>query len=76
MKFTEQELALISDNKIVIKSILERKYEDIISQLLLEKDPVRSEVLKLWAKECKDFIFGLDNLGKTIKKYEGNKTGI
>lgn len=76
MRYTNEELAVIASNKIYIKSILNKKYDDIIAQLLLEQDPIRSEVLKLWAKECKEFIMALDNLGKPIQKDEGNKTGI
>ena len=77
MKLTPEELAIIGSNKIYIKSILEKKYDDIIASLLLEKDPIRSEVLKLWAKECKDLVIALDNLGKlTPQNKEGNKTGI
>jgi hypothetical protein len=76
MKFTPQELTIISNNKDVIKSILLKKYDDIIAQLLLEKDAVRSEVLKLWAKECKDLTVALDNIGKKVETPIGNQTGI
>ncbi len=76
MKFTEQELTIISNNKDIIKSILLKKYDDIIASLLLEKDAIRSEVLKLWAKECKDLTVALDNIGKKVDKVEGNQTGI
>ena len=76
MKFTPQELNIISSNKDVIKSILLKKYDDIIAQLLLQKDAVRSEVLKLWAKECKDLTIALDNIGKKIDQPVGNQTGI
>lgn len=76
MKFTPQELTIISNNKDVIKSILNKKYDDIIAQLLLEKDPIRSEVLKLWAKECKDLTVALDNIGKKVEQPVGNQTGI
>lgn len=77
MIFTQRELAIISSNKDVIKSILQKKYDDIIAQLLLEKDPIRSEVLKLWAKECKDLAGAMDNLGKKKEeKKDVNTTGI
>ncbi|MCK9370834.1 hypothetical protein M0R04_13070 [Candidatus Dojkabacteria bacterium] len=76
MIFTNVELSIISNNKDVIKSILNKKYDDIIAQLLLEKDAIRSEVLKLWAKECKDLTVALDNIGKKVDKIEGNTTGI
>jgi len=76
MKFTQIELTIISNNKDVIKSILLKKYDDIIAQLLLEKDAVRSEVLKLWAKECKDLTIALDNIGKKVETPVGNQTGI
>lgn len=66
MKFSPSELAFIGNNKPFIKSILEKKCEDIISELLLEQDSLRTEVLKLWAKECKDLVFALDNIGKKI----------
>jgi len=62
MKFTKEELAVIGSNKIYIASILKKKYDDIIASLLIEKDPIRSEVLKLWAKECTELIPALDNL--------------
>jgi len=76
MIFTKEELAVIANDKVYIKSILNKKYDDIIAQLLLERDPIRSEVLKLWAKECRDLANALDNLGQIVKKEEGNKTGI
>lgn len=77
MIFTQRELAIIANNKDVVKSILQKKYDDIIATLLLEKDPVRSEVLKLWAKECKDLSGAMDNLGKKKEdKPDTNTTGI
>lgn len=76
MKFEPRELAIIGNNKDVLKGILAKKYEDIIASLLLERDPIRSEVLKLWAKECKDLTVALDNLGKKTEQIEGNTTGI
>ena len=75
MKFTQEELAVIASNKIYIKSILNKKYDDIIANLILEKDPIRSEVMKLWAKECKDLITAMDNMGKPIKEKDPH-TGI
>jgi len=75
MKFTREEIAVISGNKPYIKSILNKKYDDIIASLLLEKDPIRSEVLKLWAKECKDLVVALDNLTDKPKQ-ENTNTGI
>ena len=68
MILTKEEIAVIASNKIYIKSILEKKYEDIIASLLLEQDPIRSDVMKLWAKECRDLIVALDNIGKSLKK--------
>lgn len=76
MKFTQQELSVIGNNKDILKGILSKKYEDIIAGLLIERDPVRSEVLKLWAKECKDLTIALDNLSNKVEKNEGNITGI
>ena len=76
MKFTREELAIIASNKVYIKSILEKKYDDIIAGLLLEQDPIRSEVKKLWAKECRDLIVALDNIGKGLIKQDNTNTGI
>jgi len=76
MKFTEVEINFIGNGKPIIKGILEKKYEDIINVLLLEKDPIRTEVLKLWAKECKDLVIALDNIGKGVIKEKNINTGI
>lgn len=76
MKFEKSEIVFIANNKAQIKSILEKKYGDIINELLLEKDQTRSEVLKLWAKECKDLVNALENIGKVIPKEKTQNTGI
>jgi hypothetical protein len=77
MKFEKSEIQFIAINKIQIKTILEKKYMDIINELLLEKDSLKTEVLKLWAKECKDLVVALENIGKVVPKKENtNQTGI
>ena len=77
VKFSKEELAFIGINNPLIKGILDKKYEDIIAELLLEKESIRSEVLKLWAKETKDLIFALENIGKIKPKKENPPhTGI
>jgi len=76
MKFSKLEIDFINNGKPIIKGILEKKYEDIINVLLLEKDPLRTEVLKLWAKECKDLVIALDNIGKGVIKEKNINTGI
>jgi len=60
----------------MIKGILQKKYDDIIQDLLREHDAVRSEVLKLWAKECNDLIVALENIGKVVPKENKSHTGI
>ena len=76
IKFTKEEIAFIAINKGYIKSICEKKYIDIVNALLLESDPTKSEVLKLWAKETKDLALVLDNYGKGAIKQETQHTGI
>jgi hypothetical protein len=76
MIFNEREKSVITSNKDIVKSILEKKYDDIISQLLLEKDPIRSEVLKLWAKECKELAQAMGNIGNKKETKDINTTGI
>jgi hypothetical protein len=75
-QFSKEEIAFIGMNKQYIKSICDKKYKDIIECLLVEKDPVKSEVLKLWAKECKEMVLVLDNYGKIVPKKETQHTGI
>lgn len=76
MKFEKNELNFIGSNKGMIKGILQKKYDDIIQDLLREHDAVRSEVLKLWAKECNDLIVALENIGKVVPKENKSHTGI
>ena len=47
IKFSKEQIDWINTNRDQIKKLLEDKYNDIISELLIEKDAVRSEVLKL-----------------------------
>jgi hypothetical protein len=74
MIFSQRELDFIQNNKPVIQSILEKKLQDILNELIVEKEPVRTEVLKLWARETKDLIIVLQNfkpLPNTQKPHQG-----
>jgi len=75
MIFNEKELSFINLNKPIIKGILEKKLEDTLNELIYEKDPVKTEVLKLWAKETKELIIVLENR-KEVKKDKNPYTGI
>ena len=76
MKFSPEEIAFIASNRILIKGMLQKKYEDIIADLLLEKESLRTEVLKLWAKETKDLVVAMDSIGKVQPPENKPHTGI
>jgi len=73
MIFTQKELDFIQFNKPVIQSILEKKLQDITDDLIQEKDPVRTEVLKLWAREARDLVIVLKNFKPVIKTKNPHK---
>jgi hypothetical protein len=75
MIFTKQELEFVKINKPVIQNILQKKLQDILDELLLEKDPIRTEVLKLWARETKDLVTVLQNF-KPLKDVKNPHSGI
>jgi len=75
MIFTDKEIEFFKSNKPVIKSILEKKLQDIISELIYEENNIKSEVLKLWAKEVKELITVLDNF-KPLQEKKGNNKFI
>lgn len=77
MKFSPEELSWIGQNKVYLKSILEKKYQDILTEMIYEEDDIKAKVLKRWARECKDLVSVLSNAGKIAPKQETQKnTGI
>jgi hypothetical protein len=76
MIFTDKELEFIKFNKPVIQSVLSKKLEDILNELVYEEDPIKTSVLKLWAKEMKELIVVLDNFKPMKTNKEKPHTGI
>jgi hypothetical protein len=74
MKFTQEEIVFVKDNKVMIQGILDKKLTDILDDVMYSKDEEKVKVLRLWAREIKELILALDNLSK-VKK-EKNDTGI
>lgn len=77
MIFTPKELDWIRTNREMIKSILDKKITDIVNSMIYEDDQARRETLRLWAKESKELIIALDNIGSVKPKEQKEKfTGM
>lgn len=75
MIYTQEEINFIYANKKIIQGILEKKYDDIVTSALYEKDSVKREVKLEWARECKELINVLPRWNPKIEK-KGKSTGI
>jgi len=77
MIFAPNEIEFIKRNKPVIQTILVKKLEDVLNDIIYEKDEDRVKVLRIWAKELKELNIALDNImkAKSEKKKEKD-TGI
>lgn len=76
MKFTTEEIEFVKRNKPFIQSILQKKLEDVLDDMIYD-DEDKLGVLRLWAKELKELIITLDNVMKIKPKIEKKKdTGI
>ena len=73
MKLTPEEKQFFKDNKVIIQSILKKKLEDVLDDVMYNKDEEKVKVLRLWAREIKELGIALENLTdvKTINKNTG-----
>ena len=77
MKFTKEQASFVKENKDVIRSILARKLEDIIEDILYSDNDEKVKTLRLWAVEVKELMDVIDNsLIKKENKENKTDTGI
>lgn len=78
MKITKDEIQFIKRNEQMLQSLMSKRKEDFIQALLIEKDPIKSEALKLVIREWDNWLFIKKNIvGLKETKKKGSKfTGV
>jgi hypothetical protein len=78
MKLNKDEIEFIKRFKEPLESIFVKRKEDFINALLIEKDPVKSEALKMVVREWDNWLLIKRNIVnlKERKKSDKDFTGV
>lgn len=78
MKLEKEEIEFIKRYKVPLETIFLKRKEDFIQALLVEKDPVKTEALKMVVREWDNWMLirkSISNL-KTKRKSKEKFTGV
>jgi hypothetical protein len=78
MKISKDEIEFIKRNKGILDSLMLKRKEEFISALLDEKDPVKTEALKMVVREWDNWLLIRRNIVnlKDKKRSEKEFTGV